>query len=73
MVESNPNDVKELLALRHCSRFDHPQNAFYSQCGEPLFTNLNNSVPKSDTHHDGALPITTFDKIDLVGPSYLNW
>jgi hypothetical protein len=72
MVESNPNDIKDLLAFRQPSRFDHPQNAVYSQCGCDSFTNLNNSRHKSDTHQDGALPIVKFDKIDLVGLSCLN-
>lgn len=70
---SNHNDVKELLTLRNHSQFDHPQFAFYSQVDCVTFTNLNNSQHNSDTHHDGALPIIKFGKIDLVGPSCTNW
>ena len=70
---SNPDDVKDLLAPSHLFRFDHPQIAFYSQVVPGLFTNFNNSRYKADTHHDGALPIVKFDKIDLVGPSCTNW
>ena len=56
-------------SLRHASLFDHPQNAVYSQVVDESFTFLNNSRAKQDTHHDGALPIVTFGRIDLVGPS----
>jgi hypothetical protein len=70
---SNRNDVKELLPVRNHPRFDHPLIAVYSQVVCVTFTNLNNSRHNSDTHHDGALPIVKFDKIDLVGPSCAKW
>lgn len=66
---SNWSRVIALWAYRYVSLFDHPQNAFYSQVVSVQFNFLNNSRAKQDTHHDGALPIVTFSKIDLVGQS----
>lgn len=65
----NWSRVIELWAYRYVSLFDHPQNAFYSQVVSGPFNFLNNSRATQDTHHDGALPIVTFSKIDLVGQS----
>ena len=69
MGESNWRRLMAVLANRYVSLFDHPQNAFYSQVVSVQFTFLNNSRATQDTHHDGALPIVTFSKIDLVGQS----
>ena len=69
MGMSNGSREQALWAYRYVSLFDHPQNAFYSQVVDVLFTFLNNSRTSQDTHHDGALPITTLGKIDLVGQS----
>ena len=69
MSVSNGSRVKPVLANRYVSLFDHPQNAFYSQVVSVWFDFLNKSRTTQDTHHDGALPIVMFGRIDLVGQS----
>jgi hypothetical protein len=69
MGVSNASFERAMLANRYVSLFDHPQNAFYSQVVSAWFTFLNKSRTTEDTHHDDALPIIMFGKIDLVGQS----
>lgn len=69
MGVSNWSSVMAMWANRYAPLFDHPQNAFYSQVVRITFSFLNNSRATQDTHQDGALPIVTFGKIDLVGQS----
>ncbi len=69
MGVSNFTGVMAAWVLRHTLMFDHPLNAFYSLVVRVMFSFLNNSRTKQDTHQDGALPIVMFGKIDLVGQS----
>jgi hypothetical protein len=73
MGASDINGAKDVWASHHAPQFDHPQNAFYSQLVRSMFSFLNNSWTKQDTHHDGALLIVMFSKIDLVGQSCGAW
>ncbi len=69
MGESNIIGAGAVWVIHNVLPFDHPLNAFYSRVVRGVFTFLNNSRTKQDTHQDGALPIVMFGKIDLVGLS----